>query len=384
MKNAFSALLFFAPMASLAQVSVFRNEHVDLTTSFTVGTPPSVAVRDDGSAALIPGPQAMLVLGANTKRTRTSTDGFGFIGVNPGENYWRMPQGQVAQVLFLGLAAYGVSSGSIDTYDPTTESAGRVTTIGPWVRFQLHQVTGPGLISTWQTAVGGPKVFFNSTDGLSATDSLWLLAGGHSHFNWAFTQTGCYDLQVRSNVFLNDGNSATLGALTPGDVYPVHFGIEVDPAPVAGELTLQSFEGDLSTRTMRLQIRKSGTVVDERSQPIMTTTGWAPNRGRFAMTTGERGNLEVILKPRTGLSKVISVGAFDQNGLLNQNLSFVNGDINGDDSVDLLDYFDLSDSYNTSQGDPTFLEFADLNGDLSIDLLDYFILSDSYNLTGQA
>ncbi len=384
MKNVFSALLFCSTTFALAQVTVFRNEHVDVSASFAVGTPPSVAVRDDASAALIPGPQGMMVLGSNAKRVRTSTDGFGFIGVNPGENYWRIPQGQVAQILFLGLAAYGVSSGSIDSYDPSTESAGRVTGVGPWVRFQLHQVTGPGLVSTWQAAVGGPKVFFNSTDGLSASDSVWLLAGGHSHFNWAFTHTGCYDVQIRSNVFLNDGNGATLGAFTPGDVYSIHFGIEVDPAPVAGELTLQSFEGDLSTRTMRLQIRKSGNIVDERSQPIMTTTGWAPNRGRFAMTTAERGNLEVILKPRTGLSKVIPVAAFDQNGLLNQNLSFVNGDINGDDSVDLLDYFDLSDAYNTAVGDPSFLDVADLNGDLSVDLLDYFILSDSYNLTGQA
>jgi uncharacterized protein YuzB (UPF0349 family) len=61
----------------------------------------------------------------------------------------------------------------------------------------------------------------------------------------------------------------------------------------------------------------------------------------------------------------------------------LNGDATTDDnSVDLLDYFALSDSYNLVLGDAGFNSMADLNGDESVDLLDYFILSDNYNLTG--
>jgi hypothetical protein len=62
--------------------------------------------------------------------------------------------------------------------------------------------------------------------------------------------------------------------------------------------------------------------------------------------------------------------------------SLLNGDVNGDNSVDLLDYFALSDAYGSSVGDPTFNAEADLNGDDSVDLLDYFILSDNYGLEG--
>jgi hypothetical protein len=63
-------------------------------------------------------------------------------------------------------------------------------------------------------------------------------------------------------------------------------------------------------------------------------------------------------------------------------LTMVGGDANGDDSVDLLDYFALSDSYNLSTGDAGFDAGADFNRDGSVDLLDYFILSDSYNVSG--
>lgn len=58
------------------------------------------------------------------------------------------------------------------------------------------------------------------------------------------------------------------------------------------------------------------------------------------------------------------------------------GDANNDNSVDLLDYFVLSDSYNLAVGDAGYDARADFNLDSSVDLLDYFILSDNYNLVG--
>jgi hypothetical protein len=75
-----------------------------------------------------------------------------------------------------------------------------------------------------------------------------------------------------------------------------------------------------------------------------------------------------------------------------------NGDANFDNSVDLLDYFDLSDAYNASIDDLDWFDVPvpanpvgpgnlapfmnDTNRDDSVDLLDYFILSDNYNEAG--
>jgi hypothetical protein len=63
-------------------------------------------------------------------------------------------------------------------------------------------------------------------------------------------------------------------------------------------------------------------------------------------------------------------------------LTLLGGDSNNDNSVDLLDYFELSDSYNLVLGDSGYNAQADFNGDDSVDLLDYFILSDNYNQSG--
>ncbi len=64
------------------------------------------------------------------------------------------------------------------------------------------------------------------------------------------------------------------------------------------------------------------------------------------------------------------------------NIVLRGGDANGDQAVDLLDYFALSDAYNTVPGDVAWDPFADFNEDGSVDLLDYFILSDEYNTEG--
>lgn len=64
------------------------------------------------------------------------------------------------------------------------------------------------------------------------------------------------------------------------------------------------------------------------------------------------------------------------------NIVLQGGDANGDQAVDLLDYFALSDAYNTVPGDSAWDAFADFNEDGSVDLLDYFLLSDNYNTEG--
>lgn len=83
----------------------------------------------------------------------------------------------------------------------------------------------------------------------------------------------------------------------------------------------------------------------------------------------------------TFLSKRLSV---DVSGgdVSGQDMVLGNGDSNDDNSCDLLDYFNLSDSYNLALGDSGYNAECDFNGDESVDLLDYFILSDNYNTLG--
>jgi hypothetical protein len=85
----------------------------------------------------------------------------------------------------------------------------------------------------------------------------------------------------------------------------------------------------------------------------------------------------------THLSKLVST-TIPTSGTHTVGVALINGDANKDNSVDLLDYFALSDSYNIAEVDenPAFNGNADFNKDGSVDLLDYFILSDGYNAFG--
>jgi hypothetical protein len=91
---------------------------------------------------------------------------------------------------------------------------------------------------------------------------------------------------------------------------------------------------------------------------------------------------DVYFKTSHWLKKKVSNVVINGVGTDNVNVTLRNGDILPDNSVDLLDYFGLSDSYNLALGDAGFNPMADLNGDDSVDLIDYFVLSDQYNTSG--
>jgi len=71
-------------------------------------------------------------------------------------------------------------------------------------------------------------------------------------------------------------------------------------------------------------------------------------------------------------------------------LDIYGGDVTRDQSVDLVDYFALSDAYGMEAGDPGWFSYgtvlggnaSDLNRDGTVDLLDYFIMSDGYGHSG--
>ena len=62
------------------------------------------------------------------------------------------------------------------------------------------------------------------------------------------------------------------------------------------------------------------------------------------------------------------------------NFSLINGDITGDNRINVLDYIQLKANYNKTgvAGHP-----VDLNGDARVNVLDYIILKKNYNKIGK-
>lgn len=143
---------------------------------------------------------------------RPASTQWDFLGNNAGEDLWILPQTEDPTKPFLGLA---------------TEEL----TLADWtgnISFTLSGFTGPGDFSLYQTdGFGVPTAFFATSDGLSGADEVSLAPGSHSHYNWAFTAQGSYDLELTVS-----GTHAVDGFQTATET----FSFNVVPEPSTGLL----------------------------------------------------------------------------------------------------------------------------------------------------
>jgi hypothetical protein len=240
-----SAAVLSAPVAVAAPLtpspSALVTEHVDINVLFSGGQW-DVQLRDDDNQVAFPSGQAFVHVDASAETLRSASSSFDFVGVGPGEPYYRITASQTPGLVYLGNAAYGVSSSAVDLYNANTESGGRVNGNGRWVRLNLHSVDGPGHYSAWSNSLGGPVRFFSTAQSGTApseTDTLWLVAGGHSHFNHGFTRRGLYRVNYLPAAYLNDNNSATLGPNSQASE-PIGVYFNVDPGYAVSGLSAAS------------------------------------------------------------------------------------------------------------------------------------------------
>lgn len=102
--------------------------------------------------------------------------------------------------------------------------------------------------------------------------------------------------------------------------------------------------------------------------------------GVYTADAPGKGLYSVSVKIGTWLRKTMVVDT--SNGARVQQFRLINGDCDGNNVIDLQDFFILSDSYGLSATDPGYDPRADLNTDQVVDLLDYFILSNNYLVEG--
>ena len=125
---------------------------------------------------------------------------------------WRIPQGFVEGTQFLGLRVLTPNNAFL------TGSGDRYTPIGNGnINLRLLSMAGSGpdrggLLGTWQDGSGfaPPKIGFNTSDGIDADDEITILRpGAHTHYNWAFTQPGVYEVNMEVYGRLVDGTDTS-------------------------------------------------------------------------------------------------------------------------------------------------------------------------------
>lgn len=381
------AMGMLAWAATASGQHVLTNEHVDLNVRYT-GAPTSWAltVRDADNGGIEYGPStgngdALLYVSPAAVVIRNPSPNFDFIGVGPNQPYWRLPQSQNPALLYLGYAAYGIPAGIIDSYDPTIESGGRVSGVGPWVRIRLLRMNGPGHFSVWQSGATAPNVFIATSDGIAASDSVWMLAGGHGHYNFGFTAPGVYEATFLLSAFENDGNPLTLGRPVWSCAQVVRFGVErTTIARVEGTVDLLDWGASQACQDVTLEIRTPGSPTP--LQLVVLSTD-ANKNFSFALSPSiAPGIYDVAAKGSHWLRQTLGSVVVGANGATGLAFALINGDIDDDNEVSIGDYSLLSTAFGSDPSDPSWNAMADLNGDDAVDIGDFAILSTNFGLIG--
>ncbi|ETX00329.1 MAG: hypothetical protein ETSY1_11565 [Candidatus Entotheonella factor] len=169
------------------------------------------------------------------------------IGIEAGEDFWKLPQTETEasaeDAVFLGIAPEGVPTGVFQ--DDTVT----------WTLIGVQSPSGEGDFSLYQDAVPGPNFFMSSADP-NASPGLPQPAGGHDHFNYAFTEPGEWTVEVMIDGTLLDGTpTSSIGQF----LFEV-----VGPPPVR----FQSGHGDLvveyaaATNEWEFVVEVGGGTVD--------------------------------------------------------------------------------------------------------------------------
>jgi len=127
--------------------------------------------------------EVVTIVPDTTKFSRPVGANWDFLGNASGADTWRLPASSQAAITenapFLGIGAEEVESGVFVNDEMT---------------LTLIDVVGPGYFSLYRTSFNTPTAYMASFGGISAADSIVVAAGGHSHYNYGFSQLGIYDV----------------------------------------------------------------------------------------------------------------------------------------------------------------------------------------------
>jgi surface-anchored protein len=143
---------------------------------------------------------------------------WGPMGGRPNGTQWD-PIGVAAGMPFYFLPATDTGpGGSDDLQSPFLGLGSEELDPGDWVgdlEIALYSVTGPGNVSIWNNGFFGPTFVASTTDGLDGADAFAHTPGGHSHYNWGFSQPGTYQVALQiSGTHGLDGAKSAIGVYT--------------------------------------------------------------------------------------------------------------------------------------------------------------------------
>lgn len=147
--------------------------------------------------------------------------------------------------------------------------------------------------------------------------------------------------------------------------------------PITGHVEFLDYSGDVAGQSVEVRIQDALLGAGGETRTVMLDAN-----GDFATTTTIRMRAAVSVKGSHWLRRRVITADIPAGGLSGINAVLTNGDVNGDNVIDLTDYTGVVTDFNSIVGDPNYHTSTDLNGDGVIDLTDYTILVTQFNGVG--
>lgn len=146
---------------------------------------------------------------------------------------------------------------------------------------------------------------------------------------------------------------------------------------VRGHVDLQDFEGSVASQVVVLQIRPRDSFDNVETHEVQLDAN-----GNYSLETSLNGEYDITCQGTHWLRKLMPIAMPDVGGQVVVDFSVVNGDVDGDNEVTLVDYGQIAAAYGSAEGDPNWNENADLNGDGEVNLVDVGILAARFGEAG--
>ncbi|HMP82093.1 MAG TPA: choice-of-anchor M domain-containing protein [Verrucomicrobiota bacterium] len=187
------AALMTTGVSTQAQTPITEG-HVDIGIAYEDGSW-DLHVHDEENDIEYEPVDAVLVVGPAGQATVPAGSQWSFLGTT-GSAYWQLPDSDTPGLPFLGIGAEEIGGGVF---------------VDDLITLTLTGWSGPGNFSLFTVDEFGDlaTLWMGTHDGISAADAIQVLAGGHSHYVWAFTQPGDYTLTFEASGTLVAGNTFT-------------------------------------------------------------------------------------------------------------------------------------------------------------------------------
>ncbi|KTR94742.1 hypothetical protein NS220_08095 [Microbacterium testaceum] len=205
--------------------------HVDIAARLdgdrltTVIADASDAAHDE---ALRAPSETVLQVRPEAQSTVPADPAYAFLG-SAGAKTWLLPETEAEGILWPGWSTEAI---------PTAATTGGVT-------WSLDRAEGPGEFALYQTPFTGPRVFFDTRDGIDAADTVEIPKNIHAHGTWAFSAEGTYCLGFTRAATLASGQAVSdtftlafaVGAVAVKNVDPTRCFQTPDGAPTDPDTT---------------------------------------------------------------------------------------------------------------------------------------------------